>query len=264
MIEDIVILGSGNVAWHLTESLVFSGYHVTQVYGRNTYDESYFSHLDIGEYISDISEVSPDADLYIICVNDDAILEVANNLPFQFDAGQILIHTSGTVASSVLTKYAANYGCLWPLQTLKRESPVVTNEIPFVITASKEYVKLSLIELADQICENFTIMNDDQKEKLHLAAVAVNNFSNHLYTLTKDYCLAEDVPFDLLVPLIRETAEKLNSDIPENNQTGPAIRNDTTTIERHLKKLEKYPDFYKLYCIFSEGIIKKYNKHEDN
>ncbi|MBK9566340.1 MAG: DUF2520 domain-containing protein [Saprospiraceae bacterium] len=260
MLDDIVIIGSGNVAWHLAECIVFAGYNVKQVYGRNTNDKTYFSHLDIGAYISDIKELDPHVDMYLFCVNDDAILEVVDSIPFQLSDNQILVHTSGATPSTILSPYSANFGCLWPLQSLKRETPVVTNEIPFVITASNEYVKLCLLELADQISNDFTWIDDTRKEKLHLAAVLVNNFANHLYRLTYDYCEQEDIKFDLLIPLIKETAEKLTIDIPENNQTGPAIRNDDLTIMRHLTKLEKHPDLYKLYCFFSENIIKKYGR----
>lgn len=259
MIESIVIIGSGNVGWHLTESLTLAGYEVTQVYGRNKKDQHFFDHLNIREYITNISQIDQHAGLYLICVNDDAILSVAESLPFKPDDDQIIVHTSGTVPASILKQITNNHGCIWPLQTLKRESPVATNELPLVITASNEYVQSSLIELADQLSDHFTVMNDDKKEKLHLAAVMVNNFSNHLYTLTQDYCKNEQLDFHLLLSLIKETAEKLNFDSPENNQTGPAIRNDKKTIERHLEKLEKHPDLYKLYCIFSENIIKKYH-----
>lgn len=261
---EIVIIGSGNVAWHLTESLHTAGHSVSQIFARNPDDAIYFSRLNSGIYTSDINVLNPNADLYILSVNDDAIVKVAEKLPFKLKNHQMMVHCSGAIPSDILSTYTINYGCLWPLQSLIRATPIATRQLPLVLTGANDYVKKQLTLLATLISDQFTWIDDERKSKLHLAAVIVNNFTNHLYTMTYDFCRLEHTDFKLLIPLIRETAEKLTKDLPEKNQTGPAIRNDKEAIKRHLIHIKKYPDLLKLYHYFSESIIKKYHNSENN
>jgi predicted short-subunit dehydrogenase-like oxidoreductase (DUF2520 family) len=260
MIESIVILGAGNVAWHLLESFTLAGLQVQQVFGRNQQEADVFEAFGDTKYITDINDIDPSADIYFICVNDDAIVEIAGSLPFILDDDQILVHTSGGQFAEILSPYAAHYGSFWPLQSLTKEAQILSNEIPVIITASDDFTKSLLILLADAVSANFTMMTDEKKQELHLAAVLVNNFTNHLYTLTSEYCSDHGLDFYLLSSLIKETSLKAAGFDPSEIQTGPARRNDKTTIEKHLTKLEGYPDLYKLYCLFTESIIHKYHK----
>ncbi len=260
MIETIVILGAGNVAWHLLESFTLAGIQVLQVFGRNQQDADIFEAFGDTKYIYDIKGITPFADIYFICVNDDAIVEISRSLPFTLDGNQILVHTSGGQSSEILSSHAAHYGSFWPLQSLTKEAQILSNEIPIIITASDEFTTSALVLLADTISDNFTVMTDDKKQHLHLAAVLVNNFTNHLYTLTSEYCSDHGLDFYLLSSLIKETSMKAVGFDPSEIQTGPARRNDSSTIENHLSKLEGYPDLYKLYCLFTESIIHKHHK----
>jgi len=260
MIESIVILGAGNVAWHLLESFTLAGFTIQQVFGRNALEAGDFEAFGNTQYITDIHEIDPNADIYFICVNDDAIEEVAGTLPFSLDNNQILVHTSGGQSIKLLSKYAQHYGSFWPLQSLTKETQILSNEIPVIITSSDEFTRSSLILLADAISDSFTVIEDDKKQELHLAAVLVNNFTNHLYTLTSEYCTDHGVDFYLLSSLIKETSLKSTGFNPSEIQTGPARRNDNSTIEKHLTQLEEYPDLYKIYCLFTESIIQKYHK----
>lgn len=260
MPESVVILGSGNVSWHLAESFSLQGYDVLQVYGRKKKDSFHFEDFRITEFITEIEYINPTADIYFLCVNDDAIEEVISRLRFRLNENQIIVHTSGALPSTVLKPYCENYGCFWPVQTLTKGGKIISNEIPIVITASNEFTLASLLEMADQISSHFEVMNDVQKSKLHLAAVMVNNFSNHLYSLTADFCKAEKIEFELLTSLIKETGLKLEKEHPSILQTGPAMRNDKRTIEKQLKILENHTLLYKLYCIFTDSIIQKYHK----
>ena len=260
MIETIVILGAGNVAWHLLESFTLAGFQVQQVFGRNQKDADVFEAFGDTKYITDLKDIDPFADIYIICVNDDAIVTVAESLPFTLDGNQILVHTSGGQSAEILSPFASHYGSFWPLQSLTKEAQILSNEIPIIITASDDFTSSLLVLLADAISDNFTIMSDNKKQELHLAAVLVNNFTNHLYSLTSAYCTDHGLDFHLLSSLIKETSLKaVGFDLSEI-QTGPARRNDSSTIENHLSKLEGYPDLYKLYCLFTESIIRKYHK----
>ncbi len=259
MTNSIIILGAGNVAWHLLESFTLAGMNVLQVLGRDQNDAGAFEAFGNTKYITYVNDISPFADIYFICVNDDAIVNVVESLPFTLDSDQILVHTSGGQLGAILSPYAQHYGSFWPLQSLTKEAQILSNEIPIIITASDEFTSSALVLLADIISDHFMTMPDAKKQDLHLAAVLVNNFTNHLYTLTSEYCTDHEIDFNLLSALMKETSLKAVGSEPSEIQTGPARRNDQSTIEKHLIKLEEYPGLYKLYCLFTESIIHKYH-----
>ncbi|MBK9735668.1 MAG: DUF2520 domain-containing protein [Saprospiraceae bacterium] len=260
MIKTISIIGSGNVAWHLAESFTLAGMEILEVCGRNGNDAPAFEAFGEIKFITDISDFSPHADLYFVCLSDDAIESVLDTLPFSLNKYQMLVHTSGARPSTILAPYALHYGSFWPLQTLTKEAQIVSNEIPIMFNASDEETASVLVILADMISDSFLEVTDDKKQTMHLAAVMLNNFTNFLYTLTAEYCTSNDIDFSNFFPLIKETALKISQYPTEEIQTGPARRNDITTIEKHLNQLEDHPELYKIYCVFTESIIKKYHK----
>ncbi len=262
--KKISLIGTGNMAWHLLNCFRSADIEVLEVYGRNQKEANEFKSFFHTTCVNAISEISDQADVYFICVSDDAISEVLSLLPFRLKSNQLLVHTSGALASGILSPFAEHYGCFWPVQTLTKARPVLTKEIPVVITASDTDVAAQLCELAAQISEQFMVLDDDKKQALHVAAVMVNNFTNHLYDLTASYCREEAVDFQLLGPIIKETALKAVSGVPGQIQTGPAVRNDISTIAKHRMHLKKYPALLKLYDLFTESIIAKFHKHENN
>lgn len=255
--SSIVILGAGNVSWHLLESLTLAGYDVAQVYGRKPAESDAFEAFGKTIYITDINKINPIADIYFICVYDDAIENVVSSIPFKIGKTQILVHTSGAQPASILSSYAEHYGCFWPLQSMTKEAPILSNEIPIIITASDDETSAELTIIADAISDHFVTMSERKKQLLHLAAVIINNFTNHLYALTSEYCVENEIDFHLLSSLIKETSFKAVHYPPSEIQTGPARRNDKSVIEKHLSILENHPDLYKLYCMFTESIIQK-------
>jgi predicted short-subunit dehydrogenase-like oxidoreductase (DUF2520 family) len=260
MIDYICIIGSGNVAWHLSLYFAEAGCEVLVV-GRDHNQAEMFEELhDAIRYIHGIEEINQGADLFVLCVNDDAIEEVCQSLDFTPDDTQILIHTSGSIPSTILEPYAVNYGVLWPIMTLTQgRDPEFPMDIPYVITGNNDLTLYGLSILTDQISNNYRVMDDAQRKHLHLAAILVNNFTNHLFALTYDYCQEHQVAFEMLKPIIEETAYKLSQDHPGLLQTGPAFRNDKKTIEKHLAMLDSHDDLYKFYCLFTESIIKRYS-----
>lgn len=258
----VSIIGSGNVAWHFANRLTEAGFIVLEVCGRNPEIEAeeFETIADDLVYVPSIDLIQETSYIYMLCVNDDAIAEVLDSLPFKLDDNQILVHTSGSVSSEILAKYSKNYGVIWPVMTLtKYQNPQYIDTIPYVVTSSNDFVAHHLVTMADQISSHFIVLNDEKRKQLHLAAVMVNNFSNHLYSLTKDYCEQLSLDFNLLIDIIGETAIKIENQSPDILQTGPAKRNDKRTIEGHLQMLEDQPDLYKIYCIFTESIIQKYH-----
>lgn len=261
MIKTVAIIGTGNVSWHLSHRLALAGFSIDQIYGRNPDDKKYFSDLHHTEYITDLSLLNDNIPLYMLCVNDDAVSKILKEFPFDVDDSQMLVHTSGALSIEVFSAYASRYGCIWPVQTLVRGQQILTHQIPLVVSASDDQTAQQLLGISDMISGKARFLNDVTKKQLHLGAVISNNFTNHLMTLTQRYCEENDLPFDLLKALIKETVMKTEIANPLTLQTGPARRNDKRTIENHLEMLESDTELYKLYCLMSESILKTYHKN---
>lgn len=247
---DIVIIGTGNTAAVLGRKLKKAGHNIVQIFGRNTSEASELAYELDTESTNYWNVVNRNADLYILAVSDIAIEEVFRELQL---SSKTVVHTAASVPKDVLKKGAAHYGVLYPLQSLKKDLGYLP-DIPIIIDASDNQTLAMLDVLAHTISDKVVEADDETRVKLHLAAVMVNNFTNHLYALVEKYCKDEDLDFLLLLPLIRETAERLETISPAKSQTGPAVRGDYTTIEKHVALLHKYPQLKKIYEQFSESI----------
>jgi predicted short-subunit dehydrogenase-like oxidoreductase (DUF2520 family) len=253
---NVVIIGSGNTATVLGKLLKENGFHISQVISRNITHAKILAN-ELNCYFADFSTSMDDtADIYLIAVSDKLIHEVVNYIPKN---NKLILHTAGSVSINVLENVSNQYGVLYPLQSLRKE---ISNspEIPFLIDGNNQEVVDMIMQIGKKISHHIDIANDEKRLKLHLSAVMVNNFTNHLYTMAADYCKKEQLEFDLLKPLIFETANRLKSVHPNDVQTGPAIRNDSDTIEQHEKLLEKYPDLKEMYNYFTKQISMFYNK----
>jgi len=247
---DIVIIGTGNTATVLGRKLRNAGHNIVQVFGRNSTEASELAYELNTESTNYWNVVKTNADLYIIAVSDIAIEEVFNELRL---SDKTVVHTAASVSKDVLKAGAEHYGVLYPLQSLKKDLGYIP-EIPMIIDASDRRTLDMLDVLAHTISDRVVAASDETRQKLHLAAVMVNNFTNHLYALVEKYCKDEGLDFYLLLPLIRETAARLENMPPAKSQTGPAIRRDHSTIEKHLTLLQTYPQLHKIYELFSESI----------
>jgi predicted short-subunit dehydrogenase-like oxidoreductase (DUF2520 family) len=157
-----------------------------------------------------------------------------------------------------LQDVSKNFGVLYPLQTLRKEIKI-DYEIPMLIDANTEDTLAVVEDFAKTISDNVQTADDDTRMQLHVAATIVNNFSNHLFALTENYCDQQKIDFKLLVPLIEETAKRTEQFSPSQIQTGPAIRNDIQTIQTHLQLLENFPELKKIYELFTESIRQNQN-----
>ncbi|HEV7331154.1 MAG TPA: DUF2520 domain-containing protein [Flavisolibacter sp.] len=248
---DIVIIGTGNTATILGKRLKGAGHKILQIVGRDRSAASLLADALDADASSNRGPITDAAELCILAVSDAAITPIVNQLPFPANA--ILVHTAASVSLDVLKGKAANIGVFYPLQSLKKEVEALP-EIPIVIDANNEGTLQQLNVLAQTITHHIYTANDEQRLRLHMAAVMVNNFTNHLYTLVEDYCNKEGLDFHLLQPLIRETASRLKEISPSFAQTGPAVRNDSATIDKHLALLEHYSQLKKMYQLFTESI----------
>ena len=218
------VIGTGNVASHLMNAFNNSdAISATQLNSR------------------DLTTI-PNAAISIIAVSDDAIESVSLQLKTR---NELVVHTSGTVSMNAIQ--TQRKGVFYPLQSFTKGKPVDFNSIPLCLESASENDYELLEKLAKSIGKKVYSIDTNQRKKLHLAAVFVNNFTNHMYQIGKDICDQHQVPFEILQPLIEETARKVKDLTPKNAQTGPAKRNDSSTIQNHLEQLNlQQQEIYKL------------------
>lgn len=244
----IVVIGSGNVAQHLISAFKHeSSIDLVQAFARTT--SSLLHLLDATKIVADISHLK-EADLYIIAVSDDAIPNVSKLLS---STNKLVAHTSGSVALEDLSGNNRK-AVFYPLQTLSKNKEINFKEVPLCIEAQNETDLKLLQHVAGCISNHVYPIDSVQRQSLHVAAVFVNNFVNHLYQLGKDICDQHHVAFEILKPLILETAQKVQLLLPDDAQTGPAKRKDTTTINKHLAFLTD-ANQKEIYKILTKSII---------
>lgn len=250
----ITIIGAGNVGYHLAIVLEKSGHHILQIFSRNANRFHLFPSKLAAKGITNWEELQLDADVFLIAVKDQAIAAVGQRLK-EMGVRGIIAHTSGATSIEVLQQHE-QYGIFYPLQTFSQAKKVDWSYVPFCIDGNTDEVKKQISELAKGLSLIVHLINDAQRQALHVAAVFVNNFTNHLLTLGEEICEDFEVPFAILQPLIRETFEKTQFVSPKIAQTGPAIRGDEATIAKHLTLLQNHPDKQLLYQLISESIAK--------
>lgn len=259
MIENVVLIGAGNLATQLALVLLEKEIQVRQVFSRKIESAKELAEKVNASYINDLSQLITNADLYIIAVKDSAIQEVLENLNLKED--QLIVHTAGSVPMSILEGFSNNYGVFYPLQTFSKNRKVDFTNIPICIESSHPSTFLKLEKLGERLSDSVNQINTDERKILHLAAVFTNNFVNHFYAIGADILHDKKINFDLLKPLIRETAEKILSLHPIEAQTGPAKRNDKIIINAQLKMLHNKPEFQKIYSFVTENIFQLQQKH---
>ncbi|RYY54276.1 MAG: DUF2520 domain-containing protein [Chitinophagaceae bacterium] len=248
---NIVIIGSGNVAAVLGRKFRAAGHEILQVMSRNAKAASDLAYEWDTESANYMTLLNRDAELYVIAVSDSAISSVIADLRLPH---ALVVHTAAAVPKSVLAGVSPHYGVLYPLQSLRREMPALP-DIPLYIDASDDRSRTQLEALAASLSLRAAMpAGDELRVKLHLAAVLVSNFTNHLYAVAEDYCRAEGIDFAQLYPLILETAARLPGNHAVSLQTGPAVRGDRETIAKHLELLEARPALAQLYRVLSDSI----------
>lgn len=256
MQKKISFIGSGKVATGLAVAFDRAGFTIHQVISRHK-EHAFALAKKFGAYHSDnLYDLYPDIDFLVIAVSDDEIANVALEVRL---TDTIVVHTSGTVPMDVLAKSSGSYGVLYPLQSFSG-SEVDLRQIPVLIEGSDESTEKKLDGLAFEISNNVVLMSTAERQKIHLAAVMVNNFANFMYILADKYLKNNDLQFKLLLPLIYETVAKLDHMSPAEAQTGPARRGDHATINRHLEMLGNDPDMARFYALVSKMIEDMYGK----
>ncbi len=247
----VVIIGSGNVATVLSRLLIEKGHNILQVMSRNI-DNARQLAEELNVNYSDLNG-QPDsaADIIIIAVSDFVVIEGLPQLNFN---NKLVVHTAGSVSKEVLSNFSSHYGVLYPLQSLVKDKKV-PSDIPFLIDGNDEGVIKYLDDFARSLSHIVQQVNDEDRLKLHTAAVIVSNFTNHLYSIAEEFCHKEQIDFDMLKPLIMETAQRIQHTSPSLVQTGPAVRKDIQTLDKHLRILVNHPKLRTTYLRLTDSIM---------
>ena len=256
-INKTVILGAGNVAWHLGHGLLKNGISVVQVYNRNPEHGRSLADSLKAKYIDSPDKLIKNAGLYVIAVSDDAIGSLAGQLAIS--EGGLLVHTAGGVEMDVLSGINESYGVLYPLQTFTKERPVDFSRIPLLIEANNPANLGKLKQLALILSQRVYEVSSEDRQILHLAAVIASNFSNHLMACADNILKHRKLSLELLEPLMLETVAKAFAVTPLKAQTGPAVRGNTKLMEKHIAMLRPYPEIKEIYRLISDNIIKLKN-----
>lgn len=249
-----VIIGVGNVAFHLAKIFYeIEEIHVTQICGRQpSLPEGMPSDID---YCTSYDAILQ-ADIYVIAVSDTAIADVAEQLPFN---DRLVVHTAGANSIEILKKHKRR-GVFYPLQTFSKNTPISFENIPICVEANNSTDEDFLFQFGKMITKSVYRIDSQERLTLHTAAVFANNFTNYLYQLSEEICNQENVSFDILKPLILETAKKINFAKPKDVQTGPGKRGDLDIIKKHVGSLrdQKHKEIYQL---LTKHILSQHGKN---
>ena len=256
---EVVFIGSGNVATQLGLALKNKGVIIKQVYSKSlTNAETLAKKLD-AEATSDILDIYMEADFYFYALKDTALRSVLKKIDIPTG---IQVHTGGTISIREFQGFSSRFGVFYPLQTFSVNKPVDFSNIPICIEACNQDVQDKLTDLAALISERVVLLNSEARRKVHLAAVYACNFTNYMYDIASQILENSGIPFDIMYPLISETAEKVKTMKPHSAQTGPALRMDETTIDKHLNMLNKSRDFKNIYKVLTKSIHKRHNSNK--
>jgi predicted short-subunit dehydrogenase-like oxidoreductase (DUF2520 family) len=245
---NIAMIGTGNVAWHFSKIFTKEGHVIAQVFSRSFENAQLFAREFNAEALADLSALKKDIDLIVIATNDEAIASISQSIHHH----ALVIHTSGTTSIDALSNERT--GVVWAIHSMRKGIPSSYKQTPFVVETKLESDR-TILSFAFQAFEkNIYYANSEQRLRIHLAAVVANNFVNHLFTLSEKLVNQSGVSFDILKPMIEAHIEGIHNLSPVYLQTGPAIRNDQTTIKQHLELLHSQPELMNLYRMLTESI----------
>ena len=250
----ITFIGTGNVATKLSIELQNYGYEIVEIWSKTENSARELSNKIGCKYTTNINDIGK-TDLIIICVKDDSLLEVIENLK---NNNSSMVHTSGTVGIDVFNE-KENCGVLYPLQTFDKNININIKEIPFLIEAKNKELEMKLIKFTNVLSDNVHFINSEKRKIIHLAAVFACNFTNHMLSISEKIMNDNGLDFELLKPLILQTIEKIKTNPPKSVQTGPAKRKDFKIIIKQIDSLED-TSLKTIYKLISEHIISTQNE----
>jgi predicted short-subunit dehydrogenase-like oxidoreductase (DUF2520 family) len=247
----IVIVGAGNVAFHFSIALHAAGYDIVQVYNRTLHSAELLA-------INHINEIDTSSDVLIFALNDNVLSDTIGKIKF---CGQLALHTSGSLPIDIFSGKTDFYGVIYPLQTLSKSRQINMKEVPLLIEANSSRELSNLMSMAKAISARVIITDSLQRRQIHLSAVFASNFVNHMYVIANDLMKKSGFSYELLKPIILETAMKaLEFASPMDAQTGPAVRMNKDIIEKHKEMLSRNEELQQLYTLISNHITKTHHQ----
>lgn len=256
----IVMIGAGNLATNLGKALQNAGHDIVQVYSRTWEHAQQLATIIGGAATDDLDSIVDTADVYIFSLKDSALGDVVPKVS-KGKAEKLMIHTAGSMPMSCFEGMAVHYGVLYPMQTFSKQREVDFRSIPCFIEGNDSLAKQNIRALAESISGRVYEMSSDDRRFLHLAAVWACNFTNHCYEVSAEILRKHDVPFDVMLPLIDETAAKVHDMEPIDAQTGPAVRFDDNVIRAQAALMRDNPILKDLYERMSMSIHLAAQKH---
>jgi predicted short-subunit dehydrogenase-like oxidoreductase (DUF2520 family) len=252
-----VLIGAGNLAFHLGGELCRNGIPIVQVYSRTVESAKKLAEKFNSQSTNIPEMISSDADIYIVALKDSVVEKILQRV---IVGNKLIVHCSGSLPMDVLKPYSENYGVLYPLQTFSKKREIDFAETPVFIEANLDLNLATIKGIAEKLSKDVRNANSEQRLYLHIAAVFACNFVNHLYAIACSILEEKGIDFEVLRPLIMETAEKIKDLPPKEAQTGPAVRFDKAIIEKHIKYLSDKPDLSDLYKTISKSIFEFHKK----
>lgn len=247
---NVSIIGSGNVATNLGKALKLANVKVLNIWSQRFENAQTLAAEIDAKAITDLSLIDKNSDIILISVKDDAITEVSAQL---HNYKGLMAHTSGAVSLDVLKQHQ-NYGVFYPLQTFSKQKELDFSQVPLCLEANNTANLATLKTLAEAVSNSIYEVHSEQRKTLHLAAVFACNFPNYLYGIAQQLLAQNQLDFDIIKPLIAETANKIQNALPKDVQTGPAVRNDEQTLKKHEGMLQEHPEWLNIYQLLSEQI----------
>jgi predicted short-subunit dehydrogenase-like oxidoreductase (DUF2520 family) len=250
-------IGAGNLATHLSKVFQNKGFNILQIYSRTEKSAKELADVLSVKYTTSVNEINENADVYFVAIKDSAVSEVLSQIKFN---NKLVVHCSGSLPLSAIEDFSENTGVFYPLQTFSKKREVDFDEIPVFIESNSMKNKETLLHIANSISKSVSEINSEKRKLLHISAVFACNFVNHFYTIAAEILKSKDISFDVLKPLILETALKVQELAPGKAQTGPAVRFDENIISAHLEALNDFDEYRQLYISVSKSIFEHYKK----
>jgi Uncharacterized conserved protein len=258
--NNISFAGAGRVASALCKELFHAGFRIDIVASETVISGESLADSCNAEWSSDL--LFPDSTkVIIVAVPDHRLKSVLETL--KCTPGTLVAHTAGSFGLDIFPEHIKHKGIFYPLQTFSKNRKISFTDLPFLLESSDDESSVILKEMAESICGKVHFVDTEQRRMLHLAAVFVCNFTNYMLTMGKEVALKAGFSFDILAPLIQETISKAMDSGPENSQTGPAIRHDHNTIEKHLELLSFSTEFQRIYNEMTLSIIEHYKSRNN-
>lgn len=254
-INNISIIGTGNVAWHLGNAFANAGIEIKHIAGRDSEKAKLLADQLGCNSFGSVEDEIPDTDIYLLAVKDDVIRTVFEKV---YKKGRFIVHHAGAIKGDILEKNGNNYGVIWPMQTLTKNNDINLGQTLIAVSGNSRESQALLKDLASKISSRIIEVSDEQRAIMHLSAVWINNYTNHMYDIAYNLLKENDLSLELFYPLMEEHLRKIKEIAPDQLQTGPAIRGDMATLAKHKSMLNEHKEWKELYDTLAKSILHKY------